>query len=164
METLVNKKQRLYLGFKIGNETFAVHVENVIEVIRNNGLISIPKSAEYISGVIHFRGDILSVVSTSKKLSITQKTDFPDRFIIVIEFLALEKISRLGILSDKVIGVLSIHENDIKPVMEFGNYYNPEFLEGAFRYKDEIITILNIENVFTHDEISIINEETKKAN
>ena len=161
MEKYYDIKVNTYLGFRIGNEVFAIDVENVIEVIRNKGVTSVPKTADYIEGVIHFRGAILSVVSARKKLNVPDNESVGNDVIIVIEFETNNRPSKVGILADKVIGVLKMQENDIQPVMEFGNYYNPEFLKGAFKYKESIITILNVEKIFSEDEIRIINQEHK---
>lgn len=161
MDTLNTSDTFKFLGFSLGNEVFAIAVNNVIEVIRNKDLTSIPKTAEYITGVINFRGEILSVVSARKKLNIPSNKNTDEQIIIVIEFEQQNVHSKLGLIADKVIGVLNIKENEIQPVLEFGNYYNPEFLKGAFKYKEEILTILDVEKIFNEDEISIINKTTK---
>lgn len=162
MEYLSNKINT-FLGFNIGKEFFAIRAENVIEVLRKQGITSVPKTAEYIEGILHFRGDIISVVSAKKKLNVPNGEKYEKPVVIVIEFENAEKISKMGLSADKVIGVLNISENEIKPVMEFGNYYNPEFLKGAFNYKEKIVTILDLEKIFTQEEIEVIKDnETKR--
>lgn len=163
MENLPGNKESTYLSFQIENEAFAISAENVIEVVRNEGITVVPKTADYIEGVINFRGDILSVVNARKKLNIPAQQDIPKKVIIVIEFESGGNESTLGIIADKVMGVLNLKENDIQPVLEFGNYYNPEFLRGALRLKDKIVTILNLEKIFSENEVKIINT-TKEAN
>ena len=164
MENLPGNKESTYLSFRIEKEIFAINAENVIEVVRNEGVTSVPKTADYIEGIIHFRGDILSVVCARKKLNIPERKDAPKNVIIVLEFGINKDISKLGIIADKVMGVLTIRDNEIQPVLEFGNYYNPEFLKGALRVKENIITILNIEKIFSEEEVTIINtvKEIKK--
>jgi purine-binding chemotaxis protein CheW len=136
----------------------------VIEVVRNEGVTSVPKTADYIEGIINFRGDILSVVNARKKLNLPEGKDAAKKVIIVIEFEMDGNISILGIIADKVMGVLNLNKNEIQPVLEFGNYYNPEFLKGALRVKDNIITMLDIEKIFSEEEVKIINtvKDTKK--
>src|SRR3972149_5643231 len=134
MENIVNTKVNTYIGFQLGNETFAISAENVIEVIRNQGVTSVPKTADYIVGILHFRGDILSVVSARKKLNVPDSKNAFERVIIVVEFETSKMRSKLGLIADKVIGVLNIQENKVQPVLEFGNYYNPAFLKGAFKH------------------------------
>ncbi|MBN2275929.1 MAG: purine-binding chemotaxis protein CheW [Bacteroidales bacterium] len=156
MENLPGNRESTYLGFRIENETFAINAENVIEVVRNEGVTSVPKTADYVEGIINFRGDILSVVNARKKLNIPERQDAIKKVIIVIEFETNGNTSTLGIIADKVTGVLNLQEKDIQPVLEFGNYYNPEYLRGALRVKDKIITILNIEKIFSEEEVRII--------
>ena len=160
--TYINNKIQTYLAFKVGNEFFAMHIRNVIVVLRKHGLTSVPKTADYIVGILQFRGEIISVVSAKKKLNVPTGEEFKQQVVIVVEFEKNNTLSKLGILSDKVLGVMNIPESDIKPVLEFGNYYNPEFLKGAFKHKENIITILDVEKIFSEEEIMIINEESKK--
>ena len=162
MENLPGNKESTYLSFRIGDEIFAINAENVIEVVRNEGVNPVPKTAEYVKGILNFRGDILSVVCARKKLNIPEIEDAPRKVIIVIEFNINKDVSKLGIIADKVMGVLNIQENDIQPVLEFGNYYNPEFLRGALRIKGSIITILNLERIFSEEEVKIINPVKEK--
>ena len=160
--TYINNKIQTYLAFKVGNEFFAIYIKNVIVVLRKNGVTSVPKTADYIVGILQFRGEIISVVSAKKKLNIPEGEEFKRQVVIVVEFEKNNTVSKLGILADKVLGVMNISESEIKPVLEFGNYYNPEFLKGAFKHKENIITILDVEKIFSEEEIIIINEESKK--
>ena len=159
--TYINNKIQTYLAFKVGNEFFAMYIKNVIVVLRKNGLTSVPKTADYIVGILQFRGEIISVVSAKKKLNVPTGEEFKQQVVIVVEFEKNNTVSKLGIMADKVLGVMNIPESEIKPVMEFGNYYNPEFLKGAFKHKENIITILDVEKIFSEEEIMIINEEKK---
>jgi purine-binding chemotaxis protein CheW len=162
MENTTRTKESTYLSFRIENEIFAIDAKNVIEVVRNDGVAPVPKTADYIVGILNFRGEIISVISAQKKLNIPSQQDTPKKVIIVIEFEVNKNVSKVGLIADKVIGVLNIQENKIQPVLEFGNYYNPEFLKGALKVKDNIITFLNIEKVFTEDDVQIINVNKEK--
>ncbi len=151
------------MSFRIENEIFAINAENVIEVVRNEGVAPVPKTAEYIAGILNFRGDIISVISAQKKLNIPPHQDAPKKVIIVIEFEVNKNVSKVGLIADKVMGVLNIQENKIQPVLEFGNYYNPEYLKGAMKVKDSIITFLNVEKIFSEDEVHVINDTKEKT-
>lgn len=156
--TYSNYKIQTYLAFKVGREHFAISIKNVLVVLRQHGITPIPKTADYIVGILQFRGDIISVVSTKIKLNVPEGDKSTKPVVIVIEFEGVEKLSKLGILADNVIGVINIPVDEIKPVMEFGNYYNPEYLKGAFKYKEKIVTILDVEKIFSEEEINIISE------
>ena len=165
METITIDKTNTYLGFRLANEIFAISVANVIEVVRDTGLTSVPKTTDYVAGIINFRGEILSVVSAWKKLNVPGEEQAKKRVIVVIELLEKgDKTSKVGIIADKVIGVLNIPGSQIQPVMEFGNYYNPEFLKGAFKYKNDIVTILDIGEIFSQEEVEVINNVNKTKN
>jgi purine-binding chemotaxis protein CheW len=163
MDNLPGNKESTYLSFRIEDELFAIDAGNVIEVISNEGVTPVPKTADYVEGIINFRGDILSVACARKKLNLPDRKEALKKVIIVIEFETDGRVSRLGMIVDKVMGVLIIKENTIQSVMDFGNYYNPEFLKGALKINNDIVTILNIEKIFSEDEVTVINPVKEAA-
>ena len=50
-----------YLSFKLGNEYFAAHVNNVINILELTEITSVPRSPNYMKGVINLRGTVLQV-------------------------------------------------------------------------------------------------------
>lgn len=147
-----------FLTFLIENELFAVEVIKVIEVLRNIEIYDVPKTEDYIKGIINFRGNVLTVIDTRKKINMPFNEVPDSQVIIVFETILNNKKVQIGALADKVVNVKQIIENEIKEVPEFGNYYNPEFLLGAFKTGDEFAIILDIEKILSADEVAVINE------
>ncbi len=153
-----------FLTFVIENEQLAVDVTKVIEVLRNQQIFEVPKTEAYIAGIINFRGEILTVVDTRKKINLSNDSS-QDKYVIIVYDLRFDdKKVRVGALADKVLNVMNISENVIKPVPEFGNYYNPEYLKGAFKVNDGFVMILDIEKIFSTRDVKIINEVAEKNN
>ncbi len=152
------------LTFVIANEQLAVDVTKVIEVLRNQEIFEVPKTETYIAGIINFRGEILTVVDTRKKINLSDESGQDKHVIIVYDLRFDEKKVRVGALADKVLNVINISENLIRPVPEFGNYYNPEYLKGAFKVNDGFVMILDIEKIFSSKDVEIINAVVEKNN
>lgn len=161
MDHYINKSIP-FLIFSINKETFAIEVSKVIEVLRKQEIFPVPKTQKYIEGIINFRGDVLTVINTQKKINLQQKTQSEKFVIIVLDLEFGDKKVSLGAIADKVMNVIEISEKDMKPVPEFGNYYNPEFLKGAFKLKDEFVIIMDIEKIFSTNDVEIINHISKK--
>jgi purine-binding chemotaxis protein CheW len=150
-----------FLTFLIEDELFAVEVIKVIEVLRNQEIYEVPKTEEYIKGIINFRGNVLTVIDTRKKINMSFDNVADDQVIIVFETELNNKKIHIGALADKVVNVHLVNEKEIKAVPEFGNYYNPEFLLGAIKVKEEFAVILDIEKILSVNEVEIISEINK---
>lgn len=151
-----------YLIFALGKEQFAANVSKIIEVIRDAGLTEVPKTEDYIEGVINFRGEIITVVNTKKKIRLTDNKKIEKPVIIVFELEFDGKKVRLGAITDKVKRVVELHEDEIHAVPDFGSYYNPEFLEGAINTSQGFIMILDVEKIFSAKDVEIIRKTEEK--
>jgi len=161
MKKFYGSEKVTFLSFSLGKERFAVEVSNVLEVLRNQIITPVPKTSEYIEGIINFRGDILTVVNTRKKLKMTTETRTATNIVMVLEFKIGNDFVILGALVDKVKNVFEINEKEIKAVPEFGSYYNPEFLQGAIKDKDGYLVLLDIPKIFSAEDVEIIKNASK---
>lgn len=142
-----------YLSFEINNRRFAFEAENVLEVLVERPINPIPQAADYIAGVINFRGEVVTVVDTSIKFGIKDYQIVDKKFLIVISTISESKQLKLACLCDRVIRMETIKFADIQKVPDFGTYYNPALLKGVFYIDNELYSIIDIEKVFTTNEV-----------
>lgn len=145
-----------YLTFEIDGRMFAFSVHNVLEVIINRQINPIPKSAEYICGVINFRGEAVTVVDTSKKFGIKESPKNENPVIVVIQLQLENKSIKLACICNSVKRVEEIKFSSIQQVPNFGNYYNPALLKGVFYIEDLLYSIINIEKIFSTDDLMLL--------
>jgi len=145
-----------YLSFRLDKEIFAVKVKSILEVLEIYKITPIPLTPEYIKGVINFRGEILPVIDMRLKLNVDCQELTPKSVIIVFEIVSMEKRYTIGAIADEVKDVVSIQINDIKPAPELGTKYNPGFLTGMIKYDNHYVMILNIEEVLSLNELTVI--------
>lgn len=97
-----------YLSFKLENETFAVTVERVHEILEIPTVTKVPKSPDFMTGVINLRGNVLPVIDTRIKFGLA-KTDFTiDSCIIVLSIMMENEQITIGALVDSVQEVLEL--------------------------------------------------------
>lgn len=150
-----------YLSFYLGNELFGINVGQIIEVLLNEPVSPIPKSRDFIEGIVNFRGEVVTVIDLFKKINVPENEDMKKNIIAVIELVANEKTIRVGALVNKVKKVFTIENDQLLPVPEFGEYYNPEYLLGVAKLDDEFVMLLDIEKVLNENEVNIILDTTK---
>lgn len=157
MERTKNKHKNVFLSFRLGKETFAVSVIKVLEVLQQQHITEIPDVPAYIKGVINFRGDILPIFDARLKFNLKVDEDEEKNVIIVLDLTGENQKMRIGAIADGVKDVLAFDETEIKPVPEMGLKYNAEYISGMIKSGDSFIMVLNIDKVFTAEEVKFLN-------
>lgn len=158
MESKSDTSQLLhsYLSFILEEEVFAVNVQKVLEVLEYQKITKVPRTPDYMLGVINFRGEILPVIDSRQKFAM-EKAQVDARTVIIVLDLTLNGNSiTIGALADSVKDVLEIRDDDIKPVPELGNKYDTQFLKGMIKSEDGFIMILDAERIFSTEELIMV--------
>jgi purine-binding chemotaxis protein CheW len=154
MESLGGK----YLTFILNNETYGIPIKKVKEIIGIMEITHIPKTKGYLKGIINLRGKIIPVTDLRIKFGMEEKL-YTDRTSIIVIEVNADKNQRLaGIIVDTVAEVINIQKDEIiepKPDTQIkGNY-----LTGIGELKDKVVLIIDIEKVFSQEEIVVIKGE-----
>jgi len=142
-----------YLSFKLGKEVFAINVSKVLNILEMKPITLVPKSPEYLKGVINLRGTVLPVVDLRIKFGLPENNITVDTNIIVLSIEKEGEPIMLGILIDAVREVLEFRTEDISPSPSIGTKYNSGFIEGMWRVEENFIMILDIDKVFSIEDI-----------
>lgn len=154
-ETLQTKSH--YLSIKLDEELFALSVHTVLEVLEKQHVTKVPNVPEFIKGVINFRGEILPVIEARQKFNMPQRPTDAKYVIVVLDLKIKDRNLQIGIVADGVNDVLELDSNEIKSVPEMGTNYNTEFLSGMVKIDSGFLMLLNVERVFSSEEINLIN-------
>ena len=147
-----------YLSFIVCDELFAVNVTNVLEVLQKQRITHVPNAPSYIKGIINFRGEVVPVFESRSKFNLPQRSEDASYVVIVFDLSKDADIFRIGTVVDRVKDVITIDDEEIKPVPPMSKEFNTEFLKGIFKQQNDFIMLLNVEKVFTGDELNAIKE------
>lgn len=150
-----------YLSFVIGGEYFAVPVSKVLNVLEKQPISQVPNAPSYLRGVINFRGEIISVVRTHRKFGMDEPSADAKYVIITLELDRPDEKLILGAIADKVKDVISIPEEEIKPVPQVDTEFNTHHLQGIYQKGENFIMLLDVDAVFSKEEISKVQEISK---
>lgn len=141
------------LTFKLGDEFFAADVSKVLNILELSKITKVPKAPAFMKGVINLRGDILPVIDTKVKFGMdeTQFTSNTCILVLIVEFEG--DTIHIGALVDSVQEVLEIEDKDILKVPTIGSRYRTDFIKGIVNYNDNFIMVLDVEKVFTENEL-----------
>lgn len=128
------------VSFKVGNEEYAVDILSVHEINRISEIATIPKSPDFIKGVINLRGKIIPVISLRKKFGLTEKENDAHSRIIVTNIHGVT----IGLVVDSVSEVLRISSDVIEPPPPMVSGISAEFINGIAKLQDRLIMLLDI--------------------
>ncbi len=153
-----------YLSFRLGDEVFAINVSRVLNILEMKPVTKVPRYADYLKGVINLRGSVLPEIDLRLKFGLPEKEITVDSSIIVCNIEKEGESIMLGILVDAVKEVLEIRNEDISPSPSIGTKYNAGFITGMWRVDDNFIMILDIDKVFSAEEITDLKELASRTN
>ena len=156
MKTEKLAKTNSYLTFKIGEELFGANVSKILSILELTKITRIPRTPDFIRGVINLRGAVLPIIDIRLKFGLTQ-TEFTSNTCILVLEIDMDSVSvKIGALVDSVQEVLELEDKDILPPPNMGNKYKSDFIEGMFKLDNSFVVLLNMDLIFSEDEITVM--------
>jgi purine-binding chemotaxis protein CheW len=149
---------RTYLTFTLDEEDFAVDVSNVREVLDFTNVTKVPRTPDFMKGVINLRGSVVPVVDMRIKFGLEEAVATVDTCIIVMEVEMEGEATVIGALGDSVKEVFQLDPANIEPPPRIGTRLDTEFIAGMGKYNDDFIIILDINEVFSAEELILFKD------
>ena len=147
---------RQYLTFKLGNEVFATDVAKVREVLDLTTITEIPRTPDFMAGVINLRGSVVPVVDLRLCFEMSKTESTRNTCIVVVEVMLEGEATVIGALADSVEEVIDLEPEQIQPAPRIGTHIRTDFIKGMGKRDTQFIMILDIDRVFASDELEAI--------
>jgi purine-binding chemotaxis protein CheW len=154
----MDKSLTSYLTFKLDDELFAASVNKVIEILEIPKITKVPRSPEFMRGVVNLRGNVLSVIDSRIKFGLPPVEDTVNTCIIVMTVELDGQTITMGLVADAVKEVVEIDDTAIQNLPEIGSKYKSEFIQGMVKRDDHFIMILNIDLLFSSQEATMLQD------
>jgi len=145
-----DQKAGKYLTFVLAEETYGLEILKVREIIGIMDVTPIPRTPEFVKGVINLRGKVIPVVDLRLKFSMDEVEHTEETCIIVVTVGQIE----LGVIVDKVSEVLDIAGGDIEDPPDFGTAVDTRFILGIGKAEGNVSILLDISQVFDARELA----------
>jgi purine-binding chemotaxis protein CheW len=149
-----------YLTFKLDQELYAVDIAKVREVLEFTAVTKVPRTPDFMRGVINLRGNVVPVVDMRLKLGLTQTERTVNTCVVITEVDVDGEKTVLGALADSVQEVIELDAAQIVPPPRMGTRIDTEVIRGMGKRDDHFLIILDIDRVFTADEVRAVNADT----
>lgn len=143
-----------YLTFTLDEEVFALDIGKVREVLDYSTVTRVPRTPEFMCGVINLRGTVVPVVDMRLRFGMSATVKGVNTCIIIVEVKVDEETTVLGALADSVQEVLDLEPEQIEPAPRIGTRLNIEFIRGMGKRDEGFVMILDVDRVFSADELA----------
>jgi purine-binding chemotaxis protein CheW len=152
-----------YLTFTLDEELFALDISKVREVLEFTSATKVPRTPEFMRGVINLRGSVVPVVDLRVKFGMSRTEKGIDTCVIIADVAVDGERTTLGALADSVQEVLELDPVQIDPPPRIGTRLDTAFIKGMGKRDDDFLILLDIDRVFTAEEVSPMASLTEQA-
>lgn len=145
-----------YLTFSLESEEYGIGILKVKEIIGMLPITSVPRTPEFVKGVINLRGKVIPVIDLRSKFEMKSNAYNDRTCIIVVEIDASQSTVLIGIVVDTVSEVLNIKEDEIEETPAFGTKLDTRYILGMAKQDGGVKILLNIDKVLSSDEMAAI--------
>ncbi len=152
----VRAKAGKYLTFRLASEEYGLEILKVREIIGVMEITHVPRTPEYIRGVINLRGKVIPVLDLRTKFNMEKTENTDETCIVVVDVSSTGETIQMGILVDAVSEVLDIQDSQIEDAPAFGTSVDTKFILGMGKVNNEVKILLDIDEVLTTGEFAML--------
>ena len=151
-----NSKQKVlksgyhkYLTFQMKGQEYGLESLKVKEIIRVMKITPLPRTPDFIKGIVNLRGKVIPVVDLGVKLGMKEADYTEKTCIIVVEVTGSKGVAQMGIVVDSVSEVANIGADQIAETPALGVKHDTDYILGMAKMENGVNILLNIEKVLT---------------
>ena len=137
-----------YLSFVIDNENYCIDILKVKELLGMTTITPLPKTDNFIKGVINLRGQIIPIIDLLK-FGLEEIPYIKQTGIIIVEVSFSGEGMLMGIIVDRILEVINITEDNISKISYLNARIKAEYIRGIAKYRRwhkiilDVLKILN---------------------
>ncbi len=145
-----------YLTFSLAEEEYGIGILKVKEIIGMMAITSVPRTPDFVKGVINLRGKVIPVIDLRLKFNMETILYSDHTCIIVVETDSKSGTMFIGIVVDAVSEVLNIKEDEIENAPSFGTGLDADYILGMAKMEEKVKILLDIDRVLNIEEIKVL--------
>jgi len=149
-------EQQLVVFFLAG-ETYGIDISSVHEIIRMQTITDVPRTPDFVEGVINLRGRIIPVIDLRKRFGLPPGEQTAGSRIIVVEVNGVT----VGMTVDAVSEVLRLPEANIEPPPTIFSGVDVSYLRAVGKWQEKLIILLNLDRVLYAKEQQALKDSFK---
>ncbi len=141
--------------FALGNEEYGVEVEKVRTIERMMPMTRVPKTPDFVKGVINLRGIVVPVIDLRERFGL-QVGEYTDNTRIII---VKQESIEVGLIVDSANDVVDVDEDHIEEPPEIVGGIRAKYLRGIAKLEgDRLLVLMNLQEVLNKNELIQLEE------
>ena len=145
-----------YLTFTLDGEVFATEIEKVREVLEYRDVTKVPRTPDFMRGVINLRGNVVPVVDPRLQFGMEQAEPTIDTCIVIVEVRIDDESTLLGAIADSVQEVIDLDASQLEPPPRLGTRVHTDFIRAMGKHHDGFVIILDMDRVFSEEQLASV--------
>ncbi len=133
--------------FGLGEETFALPVGTVREILDHRDAFRVPNGPEWLLGLADVRGESVPMVDLRVRLGMAVAATTLATRILVVDAALGDRVLTLGLVVDRVLDVSVFTPADVEDVPDIGIRWQSDYIQGVVRRQGGFILLLNLTRV-----------------
>lgn len=151
-------KEGKYLTFSLAEEEYGIGILKIKEIIGMMPITSVPRTPDYVRGVVNLRGKVIPVIDLRLRFSMPEK-EYTDRTCIVVVEIGGQAVEMIiGIVVDSVSEVLNIKNDEIEETPAFGTSLDTDYILGMAKIEGGVKILLDIDTVLSSEEMAYLQD------
>ncbi len=152
MAEITGAAEQQLVVFDLNEEAYGVDIESVREIIRLQEITRVPRTPDFVEGVINLRGKVIPVVELRKRFGLPVQDRNSDNRIVNVDIGGQE----IGMVVDAVTEVLRISSDSVEPPSSVITTADSGYLKGIAKLDDRLIIMLDLDQVLSTEEQSAL--------
>ena len=142
--------ERQLVVFDLADEAYGVNIGTVREIIRMQQITQVPRTPDYVEGVINLRGKVIPVIDMRKRFGFPVAEHTKDTRIVVIDIGGAD----IGATVDAVTEVLRLGADSIEPPSAVISSNDSDYLLGIAKLETRLIILLDLQRALSAESMS----------
>ncbi len=134
--------------FRLGKEEFSMDILKVQEIIRHMELTRVPRTPDFVDGVINLRGRVIPVLDLRKRFGLPADEKTNETRIIVVDV----DNRTVGLKVDAVSEVLRLPADTVEPPPSLVTGIESDYIMGVGKLEGRLIILLDVAKILTRTE------------
>lgn len=149
--------------FKLGNEEYGLHIDQIKEVVITPNITRMPQTPSYVRGVSNIRGNVIAIFDLEDRFNLnrTQTAVQKNKYTLVVE----SEDVKMGLLVNEVPNTVTVNAANLDESVSIINDINTEsnYIKGIIKHNDRLIILIDIFKVIDQEMTAVLKKASVAA-
>lgn len=151
-----------FLSFTVDGENYCMDILKVKELMGMTAITPLPRTPQFIRGVINLRGRIIPVIDLRLKFGLPYEEYTKRTCIIVVEVAYEGETVLMGLVVDAIQEVVSIPEEKLSKIPYINARIKSEYIRGIADTPEGMKIVLDVLKVLSEEELEEVKQTAER--